>query len=356
MSDLTLHQVSHSYGAKNVINNLSLSLLEGQIGCLLGPSGCGKTTVLRAIAGFETISSGQISIGGEIVSQANQLTPPEKRKIGMVFQDYALFPHLTVAKNIGFGIAHLSTAQKHQRIEELLCLTGLENVANKFPYQLSGGQQQRVALARALAPKPRLLLMDEPFSNLDVELRERLSIEVRDILKQEGTTVLIVTHDQHEAFAIADMVGVMHQGHIQQWTTPYELYHKPQTRFIANFIGQGVFLPGTVLNSTTVEIELGILKGDLPTECEPYSCANCKNSCHVDVLIRPDDIIHDDTSSTLAEVESKIFRGAEFLYTLKLPSGRKALSLVPSHHNHEIGEFIGIKLAIDHVVAYTSFP
>ncbi len=349
---LKLVQVSQAYGAREVVKNLSFDLLPGQIGCLLGPSGCGKTTVLRCIAGFEPVAAGHIEIGGETVSSPARLTPPENRQIGMVFQDYALFPHLTVAGNIAFGLGALDKESRQRRVDELLALTGLLETANKYPHQLSGGQQQRVALARALAPKPRLLLMDEPFSNLDVELRERLSLEVRDILRREGMTALIVTHDQNEAFALADVVGVMHEGTIQQWDTPYNLYHQPSNRFVADFVGQGVFLPGMVLNNEMVEIELGVLHGMIPTDCDATGCEHCLHDCYVDVLLRPDDIVHDDESLMMAEVENKAFRGAEFLYTLKLPSGARALSLVPSHHDHAIGERIGIKLAVDHVVAY----
>jgi iron(III) transport system ATP-binding protein len=352
MSDLKLDHVSQSYAARQIVHDLSLELRQGQIGCLLGPSGCGKTTVLRCIAGFERVSAGRIDIGGETVSSPARLTPPEHRQIGMVFQDYALFPHLDVAGNIAFGLGRLPASERQGRVRELIALTGLADCLGKYPHQLSGGQQQRVALARALAPRPRLLLMDEPFSNLDVELRERLSVEVREILKRQGMTALIVTHDQNEAFALADVVGVMHQGTIQQWDTPYNLYHQPANRFVADFVGQGVFLPGTVLNNAMVEIELGVLQGTIPTDCGASTCEQCVHDCIVDVLIRPDDIVHDDESLLMAEVESKAFRGAEFLYTLKLPSGARAMSLVPSHHDHAIGERIGIKLAVDHVVAY----
>ena len=349
---LKLDQVSQAYGSREVVKNLSFNLLPGQIGCLLGPSGCGKTTVLRCIAGFEPVAAGLIAIGNETVSSPARLTPPEKRRIGMVFQDYALFPHLSVTGNIAFGLGALGKQEKQERVDELLALTGLLDTANKYPHQLSGGQQQRVALARALAPRPRLLLMDEPFSNLDVELRERLTQEVRDILRREGMTALIVTHDQNEAFALADVVGVMHEGAIQQWDSPYNLYHQPANRFVADFVGQGAFLPGLVLNNEMVEIELGVLHGVIPTDCDSSRCEYCAHDCCVDVLLRPDDIVHDDDSLLQAEIENKAFRGADFLYTLKLPSGARVLSLVPSHHDHAIGEHIGIKLAADHVVAY----
>lgn len=197
-----------------------------------------------------------------------------------------------------------------------------------------------------------MLLLDEPFSNLDVSLRERLSLEVRDILKSQNATAILVTHDQDEAFAIADEIGVMHRGEIQQWDTAYNLYHRPANRFVANFIGQGVFLSGKMLDPRHVEIELGILAGDIPHQCTS-DCQLCREGNLVDVLIRPDDIVHDDDSPVQAAVVHKTFRGADILYTLRLPGGGIALSLVPSHHNHAIGEKIGIRLEADHVVAFS---
>lgn len=348
---LQLNSVRQAYGEQVVIHDLSLVLKKGVIGCLLGPSGCGKTTALRCIAGFEPVSAGEILINGVCVSSADFFLPPEQRQVGMVFQDYALFPHLDVAANIGFGLHRLTGTERERRVDELLQVVQLTGVSRKYPHELSGGQQQRVALARALAPKPDLLLLDEPFSNLDVSLRERLSMEVREILKDQGITAILVTHDQAEAFAIADEIGVMHQGEIQQWDTAFNLYHRPANRFVANFIGQGVFLPGKVINAQQVEIELGILKGKIPQPCEP-DCDQHGKDCTVDVLLRPDDIVHDETSLLQATVIHKAFRGAEILYTLRLASGARVLSLVPSHHNHVIGEKIGIKLEADHVVAF----
>jgi len=352
MPELLLQAVSQSYGVRPVITDLSFSLEKGDIGCLLGPSGCGKTTALRCIAGFEPIQQGEVAIGNTLVSRPGWMLAAEQRGVGMVFQDYALFTHLTVANNVAFGLHGQSKAAASARVAELLVLVGLSGQASQFPHQLSGGQQQRVALARALAPRPRLILMDEPFSNLDVELRERLSIEVRDILKREATTALIVTHDQHEAFSLADWVGVMHQGRIQQWDTPYNLYHRPVNRFVADFVGQGAFLPGEVLDQQRVSIELGVLDAKMPVQCRPTVSPDGTRSCQVEVLLRPDDIELDDSSPLQAKVESKAFRGAEFLYGLLLPSGQRVLSLVPSHHNHAVGEQIGIRLAADHVVAF----
>jgi iron(III) transport system ATP-binding protein len=341
---LHIENMSLSYTQQTVLENFSLQLRDGDIGCLLGASGCGKTTVLRAIAGFETPSLGQISINGSSVFSARENLAPEKRRVGMVFQDYALFPHLNVQDNIGFGLHALNASEKQKRCDELLVLVGLHGLEKSYPHQLSGGQQQRVALARALAPKPKLLLLDEPFSNLDVELRERLGHEVRAILKKTGTTALLVTHDQHEAFAIADRVGVMNAGRIVQWATPYDLYHEPSDRFVADFIGEGVFLPAKMLEGQCLEFALGKI---CRTDATHYDVGT-----DLAVLIRPDDIQHVDASETKAIVRGKAFRGAEFLYTLELPTGEKLLSLVPSHHNHAIGEAIGIELELDHLIAF----
>ena len=351
MAHLELLGIVRRYGSHTVVDGVSLAVETGSIACLLGPSGCGKTTLLRCIAGFEDSAGGEIRVQGTTVSTPGQRVPPERRQIGMVFQDYALFPHLTVAANIGFGLAGLTAEARRDRVTELLATVGLVGEGSKYPHELSGGQQQRVALARALAPNPQLILLDEPFSNLDVDLRERLSLEVRDILKSRNITAVLVTHDQHEAFAMADQVGVMAHGIIQQWDTPYRIYHQPVNRFVADFVGQGVFMPGMVLDDSHVAVELGVLASHLPLECS-QGCDACGKGCGVEVLLRPDDIIHDDRSDLLAEVRHKAFRGAEILYTLRLASGVEVLSLVPSHHNHAIGESIGIRLDVDHVVAF----
>lgn len=351
MAHLELDRIVQRYGSHTVVDGVSFSVDAGSIACLLGPSGCGKTTLLRCIAGFEPIAEGEIRVDGVSVTRPLFSVAPERRRVGMVFQDYALFPHLTVAANIGFGLTALTADQRQTRVSELLSTVGLLGQGKRFPHELSGGQQQRVAIARALAPRPQLILLDEPFSNLDVDLRERLSLEVRSILKNEGITAVLVTHDQHEAFAMSDEIGVMDDGRIQQWDTPYNLYHRPGNRFIADFVGQGVFLSGTVIDKHRVEVELGLLESRLPLECM-QGCNACGKGCHVEVLLRPDDVIHDDRSELQAEVVHSAFRGAEFLYTLRLASGARILSLVPSHHNHAIGEHIGIRLDIDHVVAF----
>jgi iron(III) transport system ATP-binding protein len=349
---LEVSQLSVSYGGNRVaaVNQVTFSLRVGDIGVLIGPSGCGKTTLLRAIAGLEKCTSGTIRIAQHCVNSAQTHVPAEQRRIGMVFQDYALFPHLDVARNVAFGIAHLSRQERAERVAEVLEWVGLPDLQSRFAHELSGGQQQRVALARALAPRPQLLLLDEPFSNLDVELRERLAHEVRGILKKAGATALFVTHDQLEAFAIGDMIGVMHQGSLHQWDDAYSLYHRPATRFVAEFIGHGVFAPASLTGSAgcvVVHTPLGELSN--MAEC-PLPSAFVNGEC--DVLLRADDIVHDDHAPTKAEIVRKAFRGSEFLYTLRLASGHTVMAHVPSHHDHKVGEWIGIRAQVDHIVTF----
>jgi len=341
-------------GRARVIEGLGFSLTKGQIGCLLGVSGCGKTTALRAIAGFVRPDAGEIRVGGRLVAAPGVWVEPEDRGVGVVFQDYALFPHLTVAGNVGFGLRSLPASERAQRVARMLGLVGMDALADRYPHELSGGQQQRIALARALAPSPQLLLLDEPFSNLDPDLRERLAMELREILNETRTTALLVTHDQYEAFAMADVVGVMQDGTVAQWDPPYRLYHRPATRQVADFVGLGSFLPGRLHQRdglSSVEFELGVLPIRTRTD-QALAGASAGLRGEVMVLLRPDDVIHDDASPLRAEVVRKAFRGAQFLYTLRLGSGAELLALVPSHHNHAIGELIGIRFDADHVVTF----
>lgn len=340
---LTLEGVVQSYGRNRVLRELSVTLAAGSIGCLLGPSGCGKTTALRCVAGFEPIEAGRILADDRVLTEPHMRVPPERRSMGMVFQDYALFPHLDVAGNVGFGLRS-DAPDKDRRVEEMLSLVGLGGLGRLFPHQLSGGQQQRVALARALAPSPGLLLLDEPFSNLDATLKVRIGFELRDLLKQLGTTALLVTHDQREAFAMADQIGVMNMGRLEQWATAYDLYHRPASRFVADFIGEGAFVPGRVRADGSIHVELGTLPGETTRTLQPSS--------DVDVLLRPDDIVHDEESPLTARIERKAFRGAQILYTLALPSGHRVQSLVPSHCDRDVGSELGIRLATSHVVAW----
>jgi iron(III) transport system ATP-binding protein len=356
---LELQHLSVQYPGRTqaAVTDVSFGLTAGQIGVLIGPSGCGKTTLLRAVAGLERLSAGEIVLAGSTVSTSIQSIAPEDRRIGMVFQDYALFPHLDVGQNVGFGIYDWPTKERRARVGEVLDLVGLGDVRRRYPHELSGGQQQRVALARALAPKPQLLLLDEPFSNLDVDLRERLAHEVRGILKAAGATALFVTHDQLEAFAIGDVIGVMHEGTLHQWADAYTLYHRPATRFVADFIGHGVFSKAKVeLHEENgavhkhVVTPLGELHDISLAELAKLPVGQC------DVLLRADDILHDDASPVQAQIVRKAFRGNEFLYTLKLKTGETVMAHVPSHHDHKLGEWIGIRPEVDHVVTFATQP
>lgn len=237
---LDVNHITVGYSARGkfvpVAQDVSFELRQGEIGCLLGESGCGKTTILRSIAGFEPLEAGHISLDGQIISTTTQVLPPEQRQVGMMFQDYALFPHLTVGENIAFGLRKRPRPQRQKRVDEMLKLVGLKAYEDRYPHELSGGQQQRVALARALAPEPQLLLLDEPFSNLDVDTREKLAFELRDILKQTGHTALLVTHNHDEAFALADQIGIMAHGKLQQWATPAQVYEHPANEYVSRML------------------------------------------------------------------------------------------------------------------------
>lgn len=340
---LEVNGIDKYYDEFHVVKNVSFSLAEGEIGCLLGPSGCGKTTLLRTIAGFEDIAGGNIVIDSIAVAGKSSVAP-EKRNIGMVFQDYALFPHLSVADNVAFGLDGMTASQKEERVKDLLATVGLDGEQDKYPHELSGGQQQRVALARALAPEPKLLLMDEPFSNLDVALRETLSAEIRDILKARGITALMVTHNQNEAFAMADKVGVLSCGVMQQWDTPHAVYHHPVNTVVAGFVGEGVFIKGLVTGPDTLESALGTLQGVLS---KPWP-----EGSEVSLLIRPEDVVHDDNSPHSAAILTKTFRGPNILYTLRLDNGEEVQALVPSHHQHAVGQRIGIYQDVEDLVVF----
>lgn len=328
------------------LDQISLSLKSGEIGCLVGASGCGKTTLLRCISGFTTLTSGAIAIEGATVSSVSTHLPPEQREVGMVFQDFALFPHLTVVENISFGIRQLAATEKQERLEALLELTGLGSYRKRYPHELSGGQQQRVALARSLATNPKLLLLDEPFSNLDSAHRLRLTQSVRQLLKERNTTTLMVTHDQNEALAMADMLGVINDGKLLQWDSPYKVYHEPASYEVATLIGMSSTLSGEIKDTHRVTTILG---DSYIETCPPQF--NIGDPVYV--LIRPDDIIHDDDSDLKAMIVRKQFRGAEFLYQLKFDNNESVYCFAPSHHNHRLGESIGIVADIEHTIIFS---
>ncbi|MEE9321714.1 MAG: ABC transporter ATP-binding protein [Granulosicoccus sp.] len=341
---LALDRLSVSIDGHRIINTVSLDLAEGDIACLLGPSGCGKTTILRTIAGFQQPSEGQVLLAGKTVATATTQVTPEERRVGMVFQDLALFPHMSVRANVAFGMSSQSRQASNKRVDELLDLVSMLEYADSYPHQLSGGQQQRVALIRAMAPRPPVLLLDEPFSSQDTERRVQLAHEVREILKRDGITSVLVTHDQYEAFAIADHIGVMADGRLLQWDNAFDLYHKPADRFVANFIGEGVFLCGNTLPDNVIQTELGLIHGEFPEEMPAGTL--------IELLVRPDDIIHDDKSPNKATVVARDFRGADHLYTLRMPGNTRLMCLAPSHHNHAVGEQFGVRLQLDHLVIF----
>jgi iron(III) transport system ATP-binding protein len=344
ISDLSL-VLGNNKNESKVLTNINFDLEESEIGCILGPSGCGKSSLLRAIAGFENINSGSILKDGVCISNSLENTSVQDRKMGMVFQDYALFPNMDVKTNIAFGLKNNTKKEKENRVNYLLDMVGLKQYKDKYPHELSGGEQQRIALIRALAPSPDILLLDEPFSNIDADIKEDLVSDVRDLLKELSITSVIVTHDQNEAFNIADKVAIMNNGKVEQIGNAYDIYHKPVNKFVADFIGLGVFVPITRNKNGQLETPLGMIEKDKLS-------GNHIESKDLEMLLRPDDIIHNDQSDIMAVVMEKQFRGAEFLYKLLYNDRYPLLCFAPSHHDHKIGEAIGIELEIEHYVIF----
>ena len=341
---LRLDDIACRYDTLLAVDGVSLTLERGEIGCLLGPSGCGKTTVLRAIAGFERLERGVVSLAGQDIATPAAGLPPDRRGVGMVFQDYALFPHLSAEGNVAFGLRRGSRGERQRAARELLELVGLGGLGDRYPHELSGGQQQRVALARAVAPRPRLVLLDEPFSNLDVDLRERLGLDVRRLLKAQEITALFVTHDQHEAFLLGDRIGVMREGRLLQWDTAFVLYHQPGDRFVADFVGQGRLVPGRLSGPGAIDTPLGPIRGSLPGGWPAGS--------PIDLLLRPDDVVPDPTGPVEGEVVARAFKGAETLYTLRLPGGTEVLCEVPSRLDYPVGTRLRVRAEIEHLIAF----
>lgn len=345
---LELRSVSCAYDPhRPAIRDISFSAREGEILCLLGPSGCGKTTVLRAIAGFEPVRSGEIFLSGRRVSSSSDTIPTEERHVGMVFQEYALFPHLRVVGNIAFGLGHLSRSDRENRVQEMLRLTGLEGFERRYPHELSGGQQQRVALARALVQNPVVLLLDEPFSNLDPDMAGRMRQELHTLLRRMKTTTILVTHDHDEAFAMADRIAVLNHGVLEQMDSPEIIYHLPSTPFVADFVGQADFITGHVREGM-VHTELGVFPNTLAAEEE----------APVVVMIRPDDIHLLPNKSAGPRIVARQFRGSENLYTVRLGSGQIVHSSESSTSVYQEGTAVELRVSATHTVLFRAdqFP
>jgi iron(III) transport system ATP-binding protein len=330
---IVVDDVAVHYDDTVAVDDFSLDVAEGSLVALVGPSGCGKTTLLRAIAGFEQPTQGTITIRDTIVTDTNTMVAPEHRNVGMVFQDFALFPHISVAENVGYGV---SGANRVQRVEEVLELVGLSGHSDRFPHELSGGEQQRVAVARALAPEPEVVLLDEPFSSLDAPQREKMRRELRKILKSARVTAILVTHDQSEALAIADEIAVMRDGRVLQTGEPDEVYGSPSTPWVAKFLGDAVLLRGTADGGSVVTL-LGAVPTDLP------------DGSDVQVMVRPEWIsptINPEATSWVADRE---FYGHDQRLEIEVEGGEVVEALVPSRRTIHVGDRVDLEL-IDAIV------
>jgi iron(III) transport system ATP-binding protein len=340
---LNLQSVKIALDSKVILDDVNLKIDTGEIVSLMGSSASGKTSLIRSIAGFHNISSGTIQIDGQVVDDSIRRSDVAMRNVGVIFQDLALFPHLTVRENICFGLNNIDSTQQQNRAKKLEDLLSIENITNRYPNQISGGQQQRVAIARAIAPKPNLLLLDEPFSALDYELKDNLMSDIMKLIKSENITAILITHSAEEAFKMSDKIAFISNNTITQFANPYDIYHRPASKEIANFFGISSYIKAKITDSSHIKCILGDFVGMV----DQYN-----KDAKVDLLIRPDDIIHDDDSLFSAKVTEKTFRGSDFLYELELKDGQKIFCFAPSHHNHQVNEVIGIKLDLDHLVIF----
>ncbi len=324
-----------------VLESLSLEVEHGEIVCLLGASGCGKTTLLKAIAGLLPLSSGAMSLNCMTIDDGENWTPPEQRNIGMIFQDYALFPHLTVEQNVAFGLKGCSAEEKRSKVAEMLELVHLQDFGERYPHQLSGGQQQRVAIARSLAYKPDLLLLDEPFSNIDTQVRHELIGEIRKIFKKQGVTAIFVTHSREEAFAFADKMAVMNHGVIEQYGTAGELYYKPSSKFVADFLGGGSYLAAKRISESEFSTELGVVEAQAQQHIELE--ANCE------LLLRPQHVQIAATEESSVTVLEQQFMGDHCRYVIDA-GGSKLLA--SSAEPLSIGQMVSVKVETHGVLAF----
>lgn len=345
---LSVDGLTHYFGETTAIHDLSFSVYEGELLTLLGPSGCGKTTTLRVLAGLERPAAGTVSLRGRSVAGTEEFAPPEDRDVGLVFQDFALFPHLTARENVAFGITDWPASKRHPRIEELFELIGLTGLEDRMPAELSGGQKQRIALARALAPKPEVLLLDEPFSNLDRELRLEMREEVRRIIDQTGVTAIFVTHDQQEALSISDRLAVIHEGEIKQIGHPETVFQQPASRFVAEFLGNASFLPAVITPDHLQSPLPGISRDQLRDP--PQSGQS------VDILVRPDDLAVSPTTHAGAdgEVIYRSYLGPVIQYRVKLDDGPTVECLQNHTASLDIGDRVSVEVLADHQLSW--FP
>ena len=340
---LNLQSVKIALESKVILDDVNLKIDTGEIVSLMGSSASGKTSLIRSIAGFHNISSGTIQIDGQVVDDSIRRSDVAMRNVGVIFQDLALFPHLTVRENICFGLNNIDSTQQQNRAKKLEDLLSIENITNRYPNQISGGQQQRVAIARAIAPKPNLLLLDEPFSALDYELKDNLMNDIMKLIKSENITAILITHSAEEAFKMSDKIAFISNNTITQFANPYDMYHRPNSKEIANFFGISSYITAKITDSSHINCILGDFVGMV----DQYN-----KDDKVELLIRPDDIIHDDNSLFSAKVTEKTFRGSDFLYKLELKDCQNIFCYAPSHHNHQVNEVIGIKLDLDHLVIF----
>jgi len=337
-----LNNVSKSFATTKAVSRLTISIGRGQFFSLLGPSGCGKTTTLRLIAGLDRPDEGTIAINGEQVAGHNTWVSPEKRGIGIVFQDYALFPHMNVSQNIAFGLKNYRRETAKTRADEMLDLTGLAGLGRRYPHELSGGQRQRVALARSLAPSPQVILLDEPFSNLDADLREELRSETKRILKGQGATTILVTHDQEEAFSISDRLAVLYNGTLEQEGSPAEIYHRPRSKFVADFVGKADFIEGEI-HGKIVHCAFGTF---------PVDGNQIQEAKHIELMVRPDDVTFSIDPNGEATIIEARFLGASILYLLQLGNGNTIHAIRPSTEMSPVGARVRVVIDASHIVIF----